>query len=274
MHTEIKLRLPAGEIAVYTQGDEAGPAVLMTHSILASSMMWERQAALLASCGFRVIRADIRGHGASAAPAAPYAMADLGADMVAVIDALSIDRVHYIGLSLGGMIGFGLGIAHADRLLSLCLCDARADAPPAFAAPWDERITVARQLGCAALAESTAERWFGKAFLEANPVTARRFYDAMAATPVAGFEGCARAIQGLDYLDDVASITTPTTLIVGANDGPLPKAMQDIQALIAGSALEVLAGAGHLPNIDQPDAFDAAMLRHFERGAARPSRRE
>jgi 3-oxoadipate enol-lactonase len=270
MHTEIKLRLlgGAGEMAVYTQGDEAGPAVLMTHSILASSMMWERQAALLAGRGWRVIRADIRGHGASAAPAAPYAMADLVADMVGVLDALSIDRVHYIGLSLGGMIGFGLGIAHADRLLSLCLCDARADAPPSFAAPWDERIAVARQLGCAALAESTAERWFGKAFLEAHPVTAQRFRDVMAATPVAGFEGCARAIQRLDYLGAVASITTPTTLIVGADDGPLPKAMQDIQALIRGAVVEVLAGAGHLPNIDQPDAFDAAMLRHFERVAA------
>lgn len=267
MTTQKKLLLPsgAGELTVYIQGDQAAPAVFMTHSILSSSMMWERQAAMLAGRGWRVIRADIRGHGASAAPASPYAMEDLVADTVGVLDLLSLDRVHYIGLSLGGMIGFGLGIGHADRLLSLCLCDARADAPPAFAAPWDERIAIARRLGCAALAESTAERWFGKDFLESHPATAQRFHDVMAGTPVDGFEGCARAIQKLDYLTSLASIAVPTTLIVGGNDGPLPQAMREIQALIRGATLEVVADAGHLPNIDQPDAFEAALLRHLER---------
>lgn len=267
MNTEVTHHLPggAGAIAVHVQGDPAGPAILMTHSILASSAMWEREAALLAGRGWRVIRADLRGHGASAAPPAPYAMADLAGDLVAVLDALSIARAHYIGLSLGGMIGFGLGIDHGERFLSLCLCDARADAPPAFAAPWDERIATARASGCAALAESTTERWFGKAFVAAQPATAQQFRDVIAATPVAGFEGCARAIQQLDYSGGLAAITTPTTLIVGANDGPLPQAMQDIQQQIRGCVLEVIDGAGHLPNIDQPDAFDAAMLRHLER---------
>jgi 3-oxoadipate enol-lactonase len=267
MQNMLSLLGAAGEIAVYTHGNEAGPAIFMTHSILASSMMWERQVALLASRGWRVICADVRGHGASKAPAPPYVMADLVADTVSVLDALAIERVHYIGLSLGGMIGFGLGIEHADRLLSLCLCDARADAPPAFAASWDERIANAQEGGCAALAGLTAERWFGKAFVETHPMIAQRFLKMIAATSVDGFEGCARAIQKLDYLAGLPSIMTPTTLIVGAGDGPLPFAMQHIQALISGATLEVIAGAGHLPNIDQPDAFDAAMLRHLERVA-------
>jgi 3-oxoadipate enol-lactonase len=265
------LRLPgaAGVVALHVHGDEAAPAILMTHSILSSSMMWEAQAVLLAARGWRVIRADTRGHGASQAPAAPYAMDDLVADTVAVLDALHIERVHYVGLSLGGMSGFGLGIRHADRLLSLCLCDARADAPAAFAAPWDERIAIAREQGCGALAGSTIERWFGKAFVDANPAIAQRFRNVAAATPVKGFEGCARAIQKLDYLRELERIATPTTLIVGANDGPLPQAMQEIQARIPGAALEVIDGAGHLPNIDQPDAFNAALLRHLERVAPR-----
>jgi 3-oxoadipate enol-lactonase len=266
-------RLPgrAGELAVQVQGDSAAPAVLMTHSILSSGMMWERQAALLAGQGWRVVRADLRGHGASQAPPAPYAMDDLAADMVDVLDALSIGRAHYVGLSLGGMIGFGLGIRHPDRLLSLCLCDARADAPPAFAAPWDDRIAIAREHGCAALAGSTAERWFGKAFLEAQPALAQRFRETIAATPVDGFEGCARAIQQLDYLAALERIAAPTTLIVGANDVPLPQAMREIQARIRGAVLEEIPGAGHLPNIDQPDAFDAALLRHFARVEQAPT---
>ena len=256
---------PAGDIALKIHGDPSAPAVFMTHSILSSNMMWEQQAALLAAKGYRVIRADTRGHGNSQAGTAPYTMSDLVADTVAALDALKIERTHYIGLSLGGMSGLGLGIAHANRLLSLCICDARADAPPAVAAPWDERIAIALKDGCAALAQPTIERWFGKAFLEANPAIAQRFRDTASKTAVDGFVGSARAIQGMDYVAQLSGISTRTTLIVGANDGPLPQVMKDMQALIPGAALEVIPGSGHLPNVDNPQAFNAAMLRHFER---------
>lgn len=270
MSTDVqRLRLPgaAGEIAVCVQGPTDGPAVLMTHSLLSSSMMWEAQAALLAAAGWRVIRADTRGHGDSAAPAAPYTMRDLVADSISVLDALKIDRAHYVGLSLGGMSGIGLGIHHADRLLSLCICDARADMPPAFSAQWDERIAIAQKQGCAALADPTLERWFGKPFLDAHPVIAQKFRAAASATNVEGFIGCARAIQGLDYLDEVGRIGMLTTLVVGANDGPLPQAMQALHGLIKGSVIEVVPQAGHLPNIDQPTIFNAVLMRHFSRQA-------
>lgn len=258
-----------GPIALELFGEVGAPAVLMTHSILSSSLMWGEQAALLATRGYFVVCADTRGHGASGAPPGPYAMADLVADSVAALDALGLDKVHYIGLSLGGMSGFGLGISHADRLRSLVLCDARADAPPAFAAPWDDRIATARSQGCAALAAPTLERWFGKAFLDARPELARRFHAAATNTSVEGFVGCARAIQGLDYLADVGRIDVPTTLVVGANDGPLPQAMADLAARIPGAQQEVIADAGHLPNVDQAGAFNAALLRHFDRVATR-----
>jgi 3-oxoadipate enol-lactonase len=259
----LRVQGPGGLIAVQAQGPASGQVVLMTHSILSSSMMWIAQAALLADRGYRVIRADTRGHGQSEASAAPYTMQDLVDDSIAVLDGLKIERAHYIGLSLGGMSGFGVGIQHARRLRSLVLCDARADMTPAFAAPWDERIAVAHAQGCQALAQGTAERWFGAAFLQTHPAVANQFLSAIGSTSVAGFEGCARAIQGLDFLPQVSQITTPTTMIVGANDGPLPQAMQDLQTRIPGSRLEIIAGAGHLPNIDQAEAFNAALLRHF-----------
>jgi 3-oxoadipate enol-lactonase len=259
---------PAGNLAAHMMGDAGKPAVLLSHSILASSMMWERQAALLAGAGFYVVALDTRGHGDSAAAPAPYSMDDLVGDTVAVMDALGIARAHYIGLSLGGMAGFGLGIHHGERLLSMVLCDARADAPAPFAAVWDERIAAAKD-NCASLAEPTALRWFGAAFLAAHPDIAQRFRDTIASTSSAGFIGCARAIQGLNYLGDMDKIRTPVTLVVGANDLPLPEAMAHLQTRIAGAQLEVIPGAGHLPNIDQPDAFDAALLRHFAKFAAR-----
>jgi 3-oxoadipate enol-lactonase len=261
----MKVQGAAGEIALQVTGDAKAPAVLMSHSILSSGAMWREQAALLAQRGLRVVCADTRGHGASSAPPAPYTMDDLVADAVAVLDALDIERVHLVGLSLGGMMGFGLGILHPGRVASLVLCDARADAPPAFAAPWDERMQSALREGCASLAVSTTERWFGRPFLDAHPELAQQFRDGVAATSVEGFVGCARAIQRLDYLARVPRIQAPTTLIVGANDGPLPQAMAELHTLIAGSVLEVIPGAGHLPIIDQPAAFNAALLRHFER---------
>lgn len=261
---------PAGRLALTICGPEDAPVVLMAHSILAASMMWERQAALLAGLGWRVVCADSRGHGASDAPPAPYAMHDLVDDIIAILDGLGLERAHYVGLSLGGMTGFGLGIHHANRLDSLVVCDARADAPAAFAAPWPERIRIARDEGCLGLAASTAERWFGRPFLDANPAIAQRFLAAIGGTATEGFIGCSQALLGLDYLDQVGSIAVPTTFIVGARDGPLPDAMRDLQGLIAGSVLSVIPDAGHLPNIDQPDAFDAALLGHFKRLGAHP----
>ena len=263
------LTLPdaAGDIQVHRHGDPRAPAVYMAHSILSSSAMWAAQAAMLAARGWHVVCADTRGHGGSRADKAPSSMQHLVDDTVAVLDALGIEKVHYVGLSLGGMSGFGLALGHPERLASLCLCDARADTPPEAAAPWNDRIATAEREGCAALALPTLERWFGRAFLDAHADVAERLLQVASSTSVTGFVGCARAIQGLDYLGRLAGITLPTTLIVGANDGVLPEAMADIQRRISGSVLEVIPQAGHLPNIDQPAAFDAALLRHLGRFA-------
>lgn len=256
-----------GELAVRLQGDPNKPAIVMTHSILSSSAMWDEQAALLADRGWYVVRLDTTGHGESSPPTAVAVTMDgLAADTVAVMDAFGIHRAHYVGLSLGGMSGFGLGIQHGARLLSLVLCDARADAPPAVAAPWDERIaTVEQQGSCEPLAAATVERWFGPDFVSANPAVAARFRGIAAATSVKGFVGCARAIQGLDYLARVSSIETPLSMIVGANDGVLPDAMQALQQRIPDSTLTQIPSAGHLPNVDQSASFNAALLQHFER---------
>ncbi|MBL0422812.1 alpha/beta fold hydrolase [Ramlibacter sp. AW1] len=255
---------PACRLAVHQWGDPAAPAVVMNHSILASSRMWDDQARLLASRGYQVLCLDTRGHGQSDAAAPPYRTEDLAADTLRVLDAFGVERAHYVGLSLGGMTGFALGIEHGERLRSLCICDARADTPPAMTGMWDERITAAQAQGCASLARVTLERWFGPAFIARAPEVVRSLEQAIAQTQVDGFVGCARAIQQLDHLRRVGEIRVPTTFIVGADDGPLPQAMRDLQALVPGARLEVIEDAGHLPNVEQPAAFNAALVRHFE----------
>jgi 3-oxoadipate enol-lactonase len=176
------------------------------------------------------------------------------------MDALDIDKAHYVGLSLGGMIGFGLALQHSRRFHQFIICDARADAPPAFAAPWDERMTIAKEQGCVALAQSTIERWFGKDFVAIQSTIANKLMSIAASTSVDGFVGCVKAIQGLDYLTQISNISTRTTLVVGSNDGPLPQAMADIAQQISGSILEIIQASGHLPNIDQKDQFNFVLL--------------
>lgn len=257
---------PDATLQLHLYGDAGAPAVCFSHSILASSAMWVEQAVLLNSRGWRVVCIDTRGHGGSRTNASQATMHTLVGDTVAVLDALGIEKAHYVGLSLGGMSGFGLGLDHADRLLSLCLCAARADAPPDVAKPWDERIAIAEAAAsCKPLAQPTIDRWFGRPFLDAHPETEQRLLQVTASTTVPGFVACARAIQGLDYLGRVKDIALPTTLIVGDRDGVLPAAMADIAQRIPGCVLESIAEAGHLPNVDQPEAFNAALLRHLAR---------
>ena len=135
--------------------------------------------------------------------------------------------------------------------------------PIAMGDVWNDRIEGAQKEGCQTLVEVTSERWFGLPFLEANPAIGQAFKDMIASTQVDGFVSCARAIQGLNYLAQVPQMKLPTTLIVGANDGTLPSAMQGMQSLIQGAKLEIISNAGHLPNIDQPTLFNAALMRHF-----------
>lgn len=256
---------PDAQLHVCVHGDPAAPAVYLAHSILASQVMWEGQIRRLCEAGYRVIAADTRGHGESQTLSDTATMQTLVEDILATLDALRVERVHYVGLSLGGMAGFGLAARHADRLVSLCLCDARADAPPDVAAPWDERIAIAQREGCKALAGPTLVRWFGQPFLDADARRSAQLADMIARTSVTGFVACARAIQSLDALDDIARISTPTRMIVGANDGVLPSVMQRLADGIEGAQLVVIPAAGHLPNIDQPAAFNAALLEHLAR---------
>ena len=253
----------AGVLSVRIAGPATAPAVLMNHSILTSSAIWRRQATLLVTRGFRVICLDTRGHGSSPGSPAPYAMDDLVGDNVVVLDTLGIGRAHFVGVSQGGMTGFGLGARHPERLESLCVVAARADAPAPFAAAWDERIALVLAQGVRALAQPTAERWFGQPFLDSNPLVARTLLACIGQTTAEGFVGCARAIQALDYLGELHRIDVRTSLLIGSRDEALLQPMREIAPLMPNATFEIIADAGHLPQLDQPDAVDAALLRHL-----------
>jgi 3-oxoadipate enol-lactonase len=241
-------------------GDLAGPVVMLSHSLASGSSMWDWQLAALQS-RFRVLRYDTRGHGGSEVPPAPYRLDELVEDAVALLDALDIRRVHFVGLSMGGMIGQGLALDHPQRLLSLCLCSTAALMPEAAQPAIQERIDTALTEGMQALAESTLARWFTPGFLKSRPPAVERIRRQLLATPPAGYVGCIEAIRRLDYLDRLAHIRLPTLVMVGADDPGTPvSASLAIHESIPGSRLEVIGSAMHLANIEQTEIFNRTLL--------------
>jgi len=241
-------------------GQEGAPVVMLSHSLASSMVMWDPQLVSLEP-HFQVLRYDMRGHGDSGAPDGAYTLELLVEDAVALLDALAIETVHFVGLSIGGMIGQGLGLSHGDRLKSLTLCDTSAVMPNEAQPILQERIAAARKDGMADQVEGTLERWFTPQYLRQNPPAVEMIRQQIAATPLAGYVGCSEALRGLNYLERLSAITLPTLIMVGEEDPGTPVAASEaIHERIAGSRLVILPSARHLSNIEQSEAFNKSMM--------------
>lgn len=243
------------EVAYRLEGASDAPVVMLAHGLLADHTMWDGLVQLVAP-HHRVLRYDLRGHGRSSVPALPWTMSRLATDAVALLDALGLQKVHFIGSSLGGMIGQQLGALHGDRLLSLTLANTGAVQPAPTA--WDERIAVARAKGTAALADGTLQRWFTPAFAQQAPTELQRMRDILSGTAVEGFAGAAQVVRDLDQLQLLPSIRVPTLIIGGAQDLATPSAQSlQLHEGIRGSKLVTL-DAAHQSVVEQPVHFAAA----------------
>ncbi len=194
-------------------GIKQAPVVVLSHSLACSMVMWRPQLEMLES-RFRVLRYDTRGHGGTDAPPGSYTLAQLVDDAIGILDGLDIERVHWVGLSMGGMIGQGLALSHPGRLESLVLADTAAIIPDEAQPVWQERIDVVRNEGLQAVAESTLERWFTPNYLKQKLPEVDQIRQQILATAVVGYIGCSEAIRRLNYLDQLAAIQTPT-LVMG-----------------------------------------------------------
>jgi 3-oxoadipate enol-lactonase len=233
----------------------SGPWVTLSHSLTCDLTMWDELAAALAPT-FTVLRYDTRGQGASSAPGGPYSFADLTADVVGLLDVLDVESTHFVGLSMGGMIGQHLALAAPQRLDKLVVASSTSRIPSATGPVWDERIATVCAQGCAAMVDSTLSRWFTPDFRAARPEVMQRIGRLIAATPATGYIGCAAAIRSLDITAQIADIAAPTLVIAGADDPGTPPAMSEaIAAAIPGARLEIIASASHLSCIEQPEAF-------------------
>jgi 3-oxoadipate enol-lactonase len=246
------------------EGPEGAAVVMMSHSLMCTGAMWDAQMAALSD--YRVLRVDTRGHGGSDAPDGPYSLEGLAADFVGLMDHLGIDKVHYIGLSMGGMIGQVLGLDQGNRLLSLTVCDTMCEIPAAASSMWQERIDLAEKGGMSAHVGGTIERWFSDDFCARRADLVDPIRELIRNTSVAGFAGCCLAISKLDLTARLSTITTPTLVIVGKDDPGTPvSAAEQIQQNIPGAELVIIDDALHLSNIEQPEAFNQAVTDFLSR---------
>ena len=246
------------------EGPANAPVVVMSHSLAANVAMWDDQMPVLS--GYRVLRYDTRGHGGTDAPEGDYSLDDLAADLFALLDALGIGRAHYVGLSMGGMIGQAAALADPGRFLSLSLCDTSSRVPGEGQALWTERMNAARSQGMEALVESTVDRWFSRGFQTAEPERVERVREMIRTTPVAGYCGCCAAIRGLDLTDRLEEIRLPTLLVVGEDDPGTPVAAHEvIRDRIEGARLVVIGDALHFSNVEQTAVFNEALAGFLAR---------
>ncbi len=240
-------------------GREGAPWVTFSNSLATNVSMWDDQVAALKD-DYRMLRYDKRGHGGTEAVEGPYNWDMLVADVVAIWDALDIAKSHFVGLSMGGMTAFGLAQDYADRVDRVVASNTRADAPPEFRDAWDGRIETVEQNGMASLASPTVERWCSDEFLASGSPALDKMRAMVSGTSSTGFIGCAHALKGLNFQDRLDEIDTPMLFIGGKEDVATPSDnMRLIHEAVGGSQFVELSPAGHLANMEQPDAYTAAL---------------
>lgn len=242
---------------VAVEGRDGGPTIMLSNSLGATMQMWEPQMAALTRL-FRVVRYDRRGHGKSGVPPGPYSMERFGRDVLAILDDLNIDKVHWCGLSMGGMIGQWLGANAPDRVDRLILANTACYYPDPT--NWLNRIKAVRDGGLKAIADTVIAAWLTADFREREPQTAERLKAMLIASPVAGYIACCEALSTLDQRDLLPRIKARTLVIAGRHDTSTPvEAGEFIRSRIPGASMTLL-DAAHISNVEQPHNFTEAVV--------------
>lgn len=254
------MKVRANGIDIHYEISGNGPVVTLAHSLATDLTLWDELVAALEP-HFTVLRYDARGHGQTDAPEGPYDFPTLVADLVGLLDALNIERTHFVGLSMGGMLGQHFALNHPDRLDKLVIVSSTSRVPPEGRGLWDERIAVARAQGMRAHVEATLARWFTAPWRAAHPEMMARIGALVAVTPVAGFAGWGAAICTLDLTERLGAIKAPTLVVCGADDpGTPPAANRAIAESIPAARLEIVPHASHQLVIEQAETFTRLLL--------------
>ncbi|WP_295623927.1 3-oxoadipate enol-lactonase [uncultured Corynebacterium sp.] len=238
-------------------GPADAPTAILLGSLGADRSMWSPQVEAL-SDRFRIITADLRGHGESPAPAGEYAMGDLAGDVLALMDSLGVDRAHVVGLSLGGAVAQTLALEHPERLESLTLISTAPKFGESDA--WLDKADKVRAEGTEALAETVVANWFTDECFESNPELPRRFADGIRATSDEGYAGCCHAIAGFDSRDRLGDVAVDAWVIAGEQDTSTPlEVVASLHDSIPDAPLTTISPAKHLVNVEKPEPVNRLL---------------
>ncbi|MHC8315777.1 3-oxoadipate enol-lactonase [Pseudomonas sp. LB3P31] len=254
------VQLAEGELHYQLDGPEDAPVLVLSNSLGTDLHMWDAQIAAFTQ-HFRVLRFDTRGHGKSLVTPGPYTIEQLGGDVLALLDTLHIERAHFCGLSMGGLIGQWLGINAGERLLKLVVCNTAAKiGDPSVWNPRIESVLRDRAAAMVALRDASIARWFTPEFAAANPAVAGKITDMLAATSPEGYAANCAAVRDADFRDQLAAIKVPLLVIAGTEDAVTPPAGSHfIQEHVAGAEYAEFHAA-HLSNVQAGAAFSERVV--------------
>jgi len=253
----MKLKANGIEINYEIEGD--GPVVTFSHPLACNLSMWDEQARALKG-RYRVLRFDTRGHGQTSAPAAAYSLDQLADDLKGLLDGLGVATTHFVGLSMGGMVGQVFALKHPAMVQSLVLCDTTSRYPAAAASIWEERIKTVGVKGMEPMVAPTLQRWFTAPFRARRKDLIEKVGAMIRSTPAAGYVGCCHAIPKINVTDRLKEVRCPALVIVGEEDPGTPVDMaRELHAAMPGAELAILSRASHLSNLEQPGEFNRAL---------------
>jgi 3-oxoadipate enol-lactonase len=239
------------------EGADGAPWLILSNSLGTRLDMWAPQMPALLK-HFRVLRYDTRGHGKSSVPAGPYSIAQLGDDVIALMDHLKIDRAHFCGLSMGGMIGMWLGANRQSRINSLVLCNTAAK----IGTPdmWNARIAKVESEGMAAIVSAVIDRWFTADFVQRAAQEIEPVRQMLLDTPPAGYAANCAAVRDMDQREGLGGITAPTLVIGGTHDLATPPQDSKLVAdrIKGGGYVEL--DAAHLSSWERPEEFTGHLI--------------
>lgn len=246
-------------------GREGAPWVTFITGIANDLTMWDGQVAAFAD-DFHILRYDLRGHGESEATSGDYDFPLLIGDLLALWDALAIERSSLVGLGLGGAMAIGIGINHSDRLDRLIPCCCRAVMTPDFAAMWPKFVAIVEEHGMEGMVEPTVQRWFTDDFKAAHPEVLDNVRRMIRGTNPLGYYGSIAAFLKLDFSAELNRISVPTLFVSGADDhlGGPPSIMAALAGAVSGARHVSVPSAAHIANIQNADGFNG-VLRAFLR---------
>ena len=243
-----------------TFGDASKPAIIFSNSLGTNYGMWQPQIGALQN-DFFIICYDTRGHGASSSPQGPYSIEQLGLDVIYLLDHLNMQKVHFCGISMGGLTGQWLATHQPERFIHIAVCNTAARIGQEQS--WNERAALVREQGLQPIASTAAGRWFTDKFIQSNAAEVEKLQNSLAAGSAEGYASCCEALAKADLREALKTITLPVTVISGQQDSvtTVTDALYMTARIPNSQLIEI--NAAHISNIESPEAFTQALRTAF-----------